>query len=302
MIKLTEGELRKETMDNSSLKGKEVYIKENNGDVIEGFVQKVEEEYLIVAKNGDWDTRETVRFEVINVLDMSEFPYYSESHKRRLRELKKPALEYRFTLSQLNEFLGKYVSINSDGELISGQVSEFYQNKKGYTITITCLNKEIAKVEDYTIRSIEITGNNCNEHKMLERLFELEEELLIDLEKHGKKSPEGSEYNTQDPDELIEKYFEFKLGTSSENLDYDWKQSVLESKEKLKADNASFLEEFRKANEMNAYYQSRKCFINNLFEKTNDVNWTSYGLKQEEGINKALNYLYESGIATMAID
>lgn len=302
MIKLTEGELRKETMDNSSLKGKEVYIKKNNEDVIEGFVQKVEEEYLIVAKNGDWDDRETIPFEVINILDVSEFPYYSESHKRRLRELKKPTLEYRFTLEQLNGFLGKYVSLNCDGELISGKISEFNQNKKGYTITITCLNKEIARVEDYTIRSIEITGNNCNEHKMLERLFELEEELIMDLEKYGKKSPEGSEYNTQDPDELIEEYFEFKLGNASKSSDYDWKQSVLESKGKLKADKASFLQEFRKANEMNAYYQSRKCFVNNLIEKTYDVDWTAYGLKQEEGLNKALNYLYESGVVTMSID
>lgn len=302
MINLTEGEFLKRELDYSSLKGKEVSIKRYEGEKIEGFVKEVKENTIIIAKNGDWGNETLLPIHEIELIDESEFPYYSESYKRRLRELKKPAFEYRFTEEQLKNLLNKYISLNYDGKIMSGKIIKVHYSKKGNSITIESLDGEIKEIEDYRIREMDITGATFEEHKMMERLIELEEEAILMLEDYKVGNLEGPECKKQDPEVLIEKYFESKIKKTGINFDYDWRHDVIDCTEKFKNESSKLIEEFRKAKDLNDYYESRKLFVDDLVKKVEHIDWSKYSKTHEEGVRQALEYLYESGVALIFIE
>lgn len=304
MIKLEEGEFMSAKKENeNSIKGKEIFVKKNDGEIIEGIVKDVDNETIIIAKNGNWDDEVILLESQVKVLDCSEFPYYSENYKRRLREIKKPLFEYRFNRTELLALLDNYVSVNIDGEIIEGKISSVNYSKKGNSITINCLDGEIKTVEDYQMRDLEITGSNYYEHKMVEKLVALEEELTFLLEHYDEGDPEGPDCKTKNPEDLVDEYFESKIKGVDYNLkNYNWCQEVIKQKECYKEKGRSFLSEFRKAKKVNLYYEARKRFVDDVVKKIEHIDWTKYAKTQEDGINKALNYIYESGVAIMLVE
>lgn len=288
----------------NELQNKEVEITIKNGTKLEGVVRDItDENEIILAKNGDWDNRITIPTNEIKDLDCSEHPYYSDGHKRRLREQKKPMFEFRYTEEQLAELVGKYASVNYDGKLIEGKIIKSKFVKSGFNeIIVECFSGEINSIQDYKIRDLEITGSSYPEHQGFKRLRDLEEELIFILEEYNEGHPEGPECRVQDPDILIEKYFESRMNGSDRNFDYNWCHEVMDKKEEYKDEEKSFLDDFRKAKDLNTYYECRKKFVDDSIKKIKNIDWTPYTRSQEEGITNAIKYIYESGIAVMLIN
>lgn len=294
--------------DLKGLHNKAVEITMKDGGLIEGIVRETsKDKEIILAKDGNWDDRENVSIKDIEDINASEYPYYSLSYKRRLREQKKPRFEFRFSKEELSYFVGKYVSVNYDGKVIEGKVNDCKFIKSGENeIIIEAPPGEIKTIHDYRLRSIEITGLNYAESQGFQKIRDLEEELFIILEEeYTGGCPEGPDCKVNEPDALLEKYFESKLRIfKGEKVDlsgfnYNWIKEIVDQRDNYKNGskvNDIFLEEVNRARDLNMYYDLRKTFIDVVFNKVRDVDWASYSINQSKGEIKALEYIYDSGL------
>lgn len=298
-----------ENVKQSDLHNKEVEITLNNGDVISGIVREVASKGIVLARNGNWGDRELINIKEINNIEASEYPYHSFSHKRNLREQKKPRFEFRFNKEELNSLTGKYVSINYDGKVIEGQVIGCKFSKNGSNeIVLKTMSNETKSIHDYRLRSIEITGSSYSEHKGLKRLRDLEEELfMISEDKYTCDCSDGPENKIIEPDYLLEKYFEAKIRLLEGdyidlgNFNYNWIQEIIGQKEKYSDKNGAdkkFYKDIKKARDLNNYYNLRKSFIDLTFNKIKGIDWSQYSKNQTKGEIEALEYIYESGVIT----
>lgn len=290
----------------SNLTNKEIEAVMMNGDVIEGIIIEKNGDNLVVAVNGDRNNRMLININNTLNVNISEYPYYSFRHKRILREQKRPRFEFRFTKEELNELVGKYVSINYDGKVIEGEVVKyiFREGKRPNEIIVKSKNEK-KSIHDYRIRKIEITGENLAQHEGFKKMRSLEEELFeLSQDKFNDYDYEDLDYRGVEPNQLLEEYFYTKMrglkdkSVDLSKFDYNWVQEVVnyhKDKSNGKADE-HVLNEIKKARNVNNYYNQRKEFIDLIFEKVRSVDWKSYCKNQLEAEIEALEYIYESGI------
>lgn len=297
--------------NNLDLHNKEVEIRMSDGSVIEGVARDlVENEGFMLAINGDWENRKFINIDEIEDINASIYPYYSFKHKRNLREQKKPRFEFRFNNKELSDLVGKYVSVNYDGKVIEGKVIDCKFNNQGSNkITVERVSGEIKTIDDYRLRNLDITGSSYSEHQGFKRLRDLEEELFILYEdNYSCDCSDGPENKVIEPDHLLEKYFEAKLrviegykDVDFDEFNYNWIQETVERRNEYPNENGidnSFYKDVKKARDLNNYYKLKKSFIDNIFEKVSEIDWSTYCKGQKEGEIYALNYIYESGIVT----
>lgn len=290
----------------SNLTNKEIEAVMMNGDVIEGIIIEKKGDNLVVAVNGDRNNRMLININNTLNVNISEYPYYSFRHKRILREQKRPRFEFRFTKEELNELVGKYVSINYDGKVIEGEVVKYiFREGKCPNEIIVKSKDEEKSIHDYRIRKIEITGENSAQHEGFKKMRSLEEELFeLSQDKFNDYDYEDLDYRGVEPNQLLEEYFYTRMrglkdkSVDLSKFDYNWVQEVVnyhKDKANRKADE-HVLNEIKKARNVNNYYNQRKEFIDFIFEKVRSVNWKSYCKNQLEAEIEALEYIYESGI------
>lgn len=290
----------------SNLTNKEIEAVMMSGNVIEGIIIEKNGDNLVVAVNGDRNNRMLININNALNVNISEYPYYSFRHKRNLREQKRPRFEFRFTREELNELVGKYVSINYDGKVIEGEVVKYiFREGKCPNEIIVKSKDEEKSIHDYRIRKIEITGENSAQHEGFKKMRSLEEELFeLSQDKFNDYDYEDLDYRGVEPNQLLEEYFYTRMrGLKDKNVDlsrfdYNWVQEVVnyhKDKSNRKADE-HVLNEIKKARNVNNYYNQRKEFIDFIFEKVRSVNWKSYCKNQLEAEIEALEYIYESGI------
>lgn len=288
---------------------KEVKVTMKDGKVIEGIVRDVpSKEEIVLARNGDWDNRVSIYNNEVKKIDSSSHPYYSNSHKIDLREQKKPRFEFRFNERELYNLVGKYASINYDGKLIEGKIIDCIFRGYNYNeVVIESLSGEIKSIHDYRLRDLEITGSSLPEHQGFKQMRKIEEELFIMLEDFNKECPEGPDCKVIEPDYLLERYFEARLKvTEGFNVDlnefnYSWIQETADRRSEYPNGNSidkSFYKDVKKSRDLNDYYNFKKSFIDIIFCKISDVDWSTYGKNQTKGEIDALNYIYESGLIT----
>lgn len=292
----------------SQLRDKEVDLILHNGTKIFGIVRETKENGdLILAINGDWDKKECIVKSTIKSINASEYPYYSLSHKRCLREQKKPRIEFRFNQDELSALVGKYASVNYDGKIIEGKIIYCVINENGpKKIVIKSSSGEEKSISDYRLRTLNITGETYTEHKGFERIMDLEEELFVlKQDKYYCELPDAPFFLIKDPESLIETYFEARVrilkGHTADLADfnYNWIQETIEQRSKYSKDfgaDQDFYEDAKKARDLNKYYACRKLFVDTIFDKVNEVNWLTYCKSQKDGEIEALSYIYESGI------
>lgn len=290
----------------SNLTNKEIEAVMMNGDVIEGIIIEKNGDNLVVAVNGDRNNRMLININNTLNVNISEYPYYSFRHKRILREQKRPRFEFRFTKEELNELVGKYVSINYDGKVIEGEVVKYiFREGKCPNEIIVKSKDEEKSIHDYRIRKIEITGENSAQHEGFKKMRSLEEELFeLSQDKFNDYDYEDLDYRGVEPNQLLEEYFYTRMrglkdkSVDLSRFDYNWVQEVVnyhKDKANRRADE-HVLNEIKKARNVNNYYNQRKEFIDFIFEKVRSVNWKSYCKNQLEAEIEALEYIYESGI------
>lgn len=291
------------------LRDKEVELFLHDKTVISGVVRETKDNGdLILARDGDWESKETVLMSTVKRVNVSEFPYYSLSHKRSLREQKKPRPEFRFNKKELAEMVGKYSSINYDGKIIEGKIISCVMNENGpKLIVIKAENGEIKSIEDYRLRTLAITGDTYTQHKGFERIMDLEEELFVlqQEEDYYCEFPDFPLFIIKDPESLVESYFEARVRALEghpvdlADFDYNWIQEVIEQKNKYSKERGidqDFYEDAKKARDLNKYYACRKLLVDKIFEKVSEVDWSTYCKNQRKGEIEALSYIYESGI------
>lgn len=284
------------------LEDKEITIIMKDNRVIEGIVHDViNENKIVISKNGNWKDRETVDLTEAKGYEVSEYPYYSLQHKTTLRECKQPRFEFRFSREDLDKLFGKYATINYDGKIIEGEITGYRFKKNGPNEISIKSQDEVKVIEDYRLRTIEITGSTKFEHEQLQELRELEEELFLLSEDKFKVEYVDFACREEDPDVLLDKYFLARIeklkgsNLDLENFEYNWVQEVVKQKEKFANDGDDFYEEVKKARDLTEYYEIRKDFIDEIFIRVKQVNWLKY-TNQTIGEIKALEYIYDSGL------
>lgn len=307
-IKYENKEIVLTEQDLEDLHNKVVEITIKDGSVIEGIVREtIKDREIILAKDGSWDNREVVHTNNIIDIDASEYPYYSLSYKRRLREQKKPRFEFRFNKEELNDLIGKYILANYDGKVIEGSVTDCrFRDNKANEITIQSTSEEVKTIHDYRLRDLIITGSSYAEHQGFKRVRSFEEELFVILENSYKGGcSEGPDGKVVEPDSLLEQYYEFNLRVlkgdevDSVNFDYNWIEEIVEQRDSYIKDgevDKAFYEDVKKARDLNDHYKLRKAFIDEAFNKASEVDWSAYSRVQIDGEIEALEYVYDSGL------
>lgn len=287
------------------LQDREVEITLKTGENIEGIVKEVLDTKMTIAKNGIWENELDIEFSEVKRIEVSEHPYYSLTHKRWLREEKKPRIEFRFSKEDLEELLNSYAVINYDGKIIEGRIVEYKHRKHGSNeITVKTLEGEIKNIEDYRLIELEITGISELEHKGYKKVRELEEEIyILAQEEEFEEIPTDLTFTDVDPDNLLEKYFESKLNVlrgqkvDFNQFNYNWAQEILEeNKKKTCGVNNEFYKIIKLARDVNQYYSQKRNFIEKIFIEAQMINWTKYNKSQKAGAIEALEYIYESGV------
>lgn len=277
------------------MKNKEALIKLKNQEIIDGVIRGLEDENLIVSKNGEWRDKINVSIVDIENMNLSKYPYFTMEHKRDLRERKIPRYEFRYDNETLKKMIGCYVFINYDGKLIDGEITSVNLLRKSMTISNGNDEKEIMC---YQLIDLEFTGKSESEHNGKLKLREIESKIYEELERINKGDKNALCNKTMNPDDLLDDYFEFKMGKcEAKNFEYSWLLEIMESHSSLNNSNKKIINErVMNAKKVNEYYQSRICLIDFIIKEVNKVDWTQYSMTQSLGVNTALNYFYDSEI------
>lgn len=282
-----------------------ITLKEKTG-LIDGVIRKVEDERIIISKCGEWDKKWTLEIENIEKIKVSEFPYYSLEHKRTLRLQEIPRHNFRYSNEKLRELLGKYAFINYDGKVINGKIINIsFKDREGTynTITVRPIDSEEGDkvIEDYRLRTLEITGTSEGEHLMRQELSRIESELYTKSEDSYSDCFLDADLESEvNPEDLLEKLFAKRIeGLKGNEFDnemfmYSWTQEVLENESKL--DNKEIAKKISIARKTNAYYECKQEFLDYIFKYISEINWTKFGVPQIEGEIKALEHIYDSGV------
>lgn len=291
--------------DLSSIINKEADIKLKTNGLISGVIKSVSRDedgdFAISLVNGDWKKRTIIKFNNVESIDVSIYPYYSMEHLSSLRMIKRPRREFRYSNKQLKDLLDKYVMINYDGKKIEGRVSNVSFNNVNESIIIIELDTlEEKEVPTYRLRELEVLGSSIDEYNLYKRIREFENETLDELN-YYKNFQHSSEYSLVNPVTELEKYFEAIIDYHNgkeinlSEYDYDWVDEIKELFDGDKSDELYSIEIDLAVN-VNEYYNDRKAFIRNAVQRAEDIDWTIYGVKQKSGEKEALMYLYESDI------
>lgn len=292
-----------------SLQDKEVSIELTNGELIEGVVKEVCKNVISISKSGNWQSKIEIDIENIEKLSSSEHPYYSHKYKISLREEKRPRSRFRYSRNELKDLIGKYVLINYDGKFFDGKVIEtIYKRdeKKCNVIVVESLDGEIKEIDDYRLRDLEVTGSSLKVHQGVLAIKSFESDLHIELENNFSGGDLDALTNKKvEPDELIEKYFQYKIDTLKGmniifyEVDYNWVNEILpETASSNGKASKPLYNDVKKARAVNKYYDERKKFVDFIVRKAQLVDWTAYHKKQSDGVIEVLEYVYELGIAT----
>lgn len=306
--------LLKNKLEKKLLKHREVVVRDIDGDIVEGVVHDLRSnngvDEVTIMYRGDWNKRLDFNIDEIEVIESSNYPYYSMKHKIELRERHKPMIGFRYCKEEIQELKGKYVSVNYDGKKLEGEVigvSYVDPNTAGITIK-SIINNEIKYIKTYRLRELVVVGSTYNEYLGFKEIQSLDNKLhKITDDCYSKGSSEEPEVSYVSPRDLLEEYFEAmidkhnKLKVSLAKFDYDWRKDVRENKNSYRVDGdwtseseEVYNKDLIQAGECNLFYQLRKELIEDIILKVQEVSWKDYGMSQLEGEINALNYICQS--------
>lgn len=298
----------KENIKSLDLEDKEVFLLLEDGSTKEGVVRISDENSIFLLEHGNWDSEKKVNLSDVKRFFFSPYPYYDMRHKTFLRESRIPLPELRFKEKDLSELMNCFLLINYDGKIINGKLKKYskLKNEVGFIKTFSLLiqtAEEEKEIEDYRIRSLEVTGKTEIENKKNEKLRELEEVILLLHSGELDNKIMELDFDLKDPDELAEKYFEIKIKEKKgefetfEDSSYNWAQEIVNKTQNANSTpNLSLYEDLKIAREINCYYVSKLEFIDKLVETVEKVNWKSLFGSQEKGELFALEYMWNSDL------
>ena len=298
----------KENLQSLDLEDKEVFLLLEDGTTKEGVVRISDKKSILLLEHGNWDSEEKVNLSDIKKLFFCPYPYYDMRHKTFLRESKIPLPDLRFKEDELAKLTNCFLLINYDGKIINGKLKKYFKikNEVGFIKTFSLLietDEEEKEIEDYRIRSLEVTGKTELENKRNEKLRELEEVILLLHSGELDNKIMELDFDLKDPDELAERYFEIKIKEKKgefetfEDSSYNWAQEIVKKTENANsAPNLSLYEDLKIAREINCYYVSKLEFIDKIVDTIEKVDWKPLFGSQEQGELCALEYMWKSDL------
>lgn len=303
--------------DLEKVSSKEVTLEIRDGTTIEGFIKEINEEKDVVTIQDGRNSIVDVDMSVIEDYSVSEEPYFSNKHSESLRAENKATMDFRFSEKDIENYDGKFVEVNYDGKVFSGEViGTHYKGAHDSGLIIQSHEGgDVKHIKNFRMTSIEDTGNTREEHENVQMMKFLESEVKDGDTVGAGLTEEVPETSETTPADELEGYFEARIRQhegNEVNLDiynHDW-VSELESnsndeeystnlkygydEEKAERYNSDMII----AEEANTVYEERKKQIDKLFDTVREVDWTKYGKSQKDGEVDALYYVLEGNTIT----
>lgn len=266
--------------------------------------------------------------DIHNVKPLSEHKYFSKEYRDELRQDNRARPEFRYSKDDLDNYKNKFVSVEYDDKKFDGEVIDtHYEGDHNSGLIIQSENGEVKHIKNYRLSNLEHTGDTLKEHKQIKKLKEFEGFIENNLLEDYDSEPGHSDTaDFENPSTFINNYFQAIID-KEKGLDVDVKKTDKHSfQDDLDRDSGAYddsskyyhdrergggqyaewtenseqwyEEDVKAAEENEIFVEDRKELIDEMVKKVKETDWTSYYDTQEEGEINALEYLYDSGIAT----
>ena len=307
----------------------EVEVTLKDGTKLNGILSNNKKDSISLRLGGN-KNKEVKLSDVQNMKSLSEYKYFSKEYKEELRRNNKARPEFRYAKEDLDNYKNTFISVEYDDKSFDGEVIDtHYEGDHNSGLIIQSENGEVKHIKNYRLTSVEHTGDNLREHKQTKRLKELEDFVSDELFVNIDSVPGNSDNDyLENPRKVIDDYFKAVI-MKEKGLDvdltkagvHDWIGDVDDAKDNGAYDDASryyhdrergggqytewserseeaYNDDLDAAEENEIFCEDRKELINDMVKEVKAIDWTPYYDTQKEGEIEALEYLYDSGIAT----
>jgi len=312
------------------MSSKEVQVVLKTGEIIEGIAgnNKDKKESFILRADGSWRVSKEIKLDDIAELkQVSNKLYFSEEYEKELRRAGKARPEFRYSEKGMTEFKNKFIDVEYDGKTFDGQVIDVHYNgpHDSGLIIKSVEDDSIKHIKTYRLTNLEITSDNLVDHKSYQAMKRLAQEFDVnDFSYIGQ--PQDSDFvDFTPPRQKIDQYFDAVISKHKgkdidlNNYNYDWAEEVYDNKDNYRDNsmhqydygygdgqydewsensNEWYEEDIGRAQDLNAFYDERKEFINHMTKEVIKTDWTEYYATQKEGEINMLEYLRVIDIAS----